>query len=361
MSSDLAPNSSIPGLSIFRRFRDIGRVSYAQQAMLWAVIIATIINVAYAIGVYVATPNSSTLSMSSVPAIYLAQSLFGSFNALLMGVAFVIASLTTFVPSFLSSSRHLRALSSDGFFPKSVGRSSWLFSLIFMMVLSLFNADFLVRITDFGVLVALAFVSFSALWSRKPIPRTKQRMDILPTLTGVACLLVAGALYFVDPSVVLFGVIFIMIGYLLFDIFELGAYGSQIFLAVLYIVLFGITGTIAKSDLASASTAGSLLMIRNVLEASVAMFIVNILLGTRFYQHIGSPVRRSAGAIKSFYDGFFLRVQGLRKKSELDHTIDRWIRLMGDSDKISNKDQDNFMLVKRYLEEKLSALKRGQG
>jgi len=359
MSSDLARKSNIPILSFFKRFRDLDRVSFAQKAMLGSVVVATVINITYAIGVYVAVPNASALSGAGVPAIFLTQSLFGPVNGLLMGIAFIIASLTTFVPSFLSSTRHLRALSSDGFFPKSIGRSSWLFSLIFMMVLSLFNADFLVRITDFGVLVALAFVSFSALWSRKSVLTIRHRLDFLPSLTGISCLFVAAALYYVDSSVVLFGILFIMIGYLLFDIFELGSYGSQIFLAVLYVVLFGVTGIITRSTAVTSSSSStfSLGMIQNVLEAAIAMFAINILIGTRFYQHLGDAVAGSAGAFKGFFTSLYSRVQRVHQGSELDHTIDRWIRLMGDSDKIASKDQDNFALVKKYLEDKLSLLK----
>ncbi len=361
MSSDLAPSSRITGLSVFKRFRDMDRVSFAQQAMIWSVIIATVINVIFAIAIYVATPNGAALSGASVPAIYLAQSLFGPANGVIMGIAFVIASLTTFVPSFLSSSRHLKALSSDGFLPKSVGNSAWLFSLIFMMILSLFNADFLVRITDFGVLVALAFVSFSAIWSRKIASLPSYRSNILPTITGVGCLLVAAALYFVDPSVVLFGTIFIMIGYLLFDIFELGSYGSQIFLAVLYTVLFGVTGIIARSsDVAvSPSTGASLGLIRNVLEAAIVMFTINIIIGARFYQHIGYSVSNLGLRIRKTSKSLFSRIRGLRNRQELDRTIDRWIRLMEDSDKISSQDPYNFAIVKKYLEAKLSLLHKG--
>jgi amino acid transporter len=363
MSSDLAPKSSIPGFSFFKRFRDMDRVSFAQQAMLWSVVIATIINVLYAVAVYVAVPSAASLSGSGVPAIYLAQSLFGPSDALLMGIAFVIASLTTFVPSFLSSARHLRALSNDGFFPKSVGKSAWLFSLIFMMVLSLFNGDFLVRITDFGVLVALAMVSFSALWARKPTLITAHRPDILPSLAGVGCLLVAAALYFVDPSVVLFGIIFIMIGYLLFDIFELGSYGSQIFLAVLYVVLFGVTGIIAKSNTVTVSTSTtiSLRLMQNVLEAAIIMFTINIIIGTRFYQHIGSSISDLALRTKNTVKSILRRTRQLRKGSDLDRTIDRWIRLMEDSEKISSQDHDNFVMVKKYLEDKLSLLRGREG
>lgn len=359
MSADLAPRSSLPILSRFRRFRDMERASFAQHAMIGSVIIATIINVVFAISIYVAVPSGLALTGVNVPAIYLAQTIFGPVNALLIGIAFVIASLTTFVPSFLSSSRHLRALSTDGFFPKSVGSSSWLFSLVFMMVLSLFNADFLVRITDFGVLVALAFVSFSALWSRKPTVSIPHAHDILPSLTGIGCLLVAGALYFVDTSVVLFGIIFIMIGYLLFDIFELGSYGSQIFLAVLFVVLFGVTGIIAKSDSIAldSSTVASLSLIRNVLEAAIFMFAINILIGTRFYQHIGSFVSEYALKTRLVAKSLFSRIHRLRKGTELDRTIDRWIKLMEDSDRISSRDPDNFTLIKNYLEDRLSSLR----
>jgi len=150
-----------------------------------------------------------------------------------------------------------------------------------------------------------------------------------------------------------------MIGYLLFDIFELGSYGSQIFLAVLYVVLFGVTGIITRSTAVTSSSSStfSLGMIQNVLEAAIAMFAINILIGTRFYQHLGDAVAGSAGAFKGFFTSLYSRVQRVHQGSELDHTIDRWIRLMGDSDKIASKDQDNFALVKKYLEDKLSLLK----
>lgn len=362
MSADLSQKSSIPGLSLLQRFKNLDRPSFAQKAMISSVVIATIINVLFAVAVYVAVPASSSLSGSSVPAIYLAQTIFGPVNGLLMGIAFVIASLTTFVPSFLSSSRHLKALSSDGFFPRSVGSSSWLFSLIFMMVLSLFNADFLVRITDFGVLVALAFVSFSAIWARKPTSSIPHQRDILPSITGIGCLLVAGALYFVDSSVVLFGIIFIMIGYLLFDIFELGSYGSQIFLAVLYSVLFAVTGIIAKSNSLglTGTSAASLSLTRNVLEAAVGMFAINILIGTRFYEHFGSFLNKSVLEMRMVARSVLTRIRRVRRGTQLDHTIDRWIRLMEESDKISSQDRDNFALIKEYLEDRLSFLRDGE-
>jgi len=217
-----------------------------------------------------------------------------------------------------------------------------------------------VRITDFGVLVALAFVSFSALWSRKPTVSIPHSHDTLPISTGIGCLLVAGALYFVDTSVVLFGIIFIMIGYLLFDIFELGSYGSQIFLAVLFVVLFGVTGIIAKSDSIALdpSTVASLSLIRNVLEAAIFMFAINILIGTRFYQHIGSFVSEKALKTRAVAKSLFTRIRRLRKGTELDRTIDRRIRLMEDSDRISSQDPDNFTLIKNHLEARLSSLRR---
>jgi len=87
------------------------------------------------------------------------------------------------------------------------------------------------------------------------------------------------------------------------------------------------------------------------------MFAINILIGTRFYQHLGSAVTGSIGAFKGFFTSLYSRVQRVHRGSELDHTIDRWIRLMGDSDKIASKDQENFALVKKYLEDKLSLLK----
>ncbi len=324
--------------------------------------IATIINVFYAVAVYVAAPDLAGLAAANIPAVYISQTLFGSGDAFLLGLGFIIASLTTFVPAFLASSRHLKALSLDGFFPQSVGRAAWAFSLLFIVVLSLFNADFLVRITDFGVLVALAFVSFTAVWTRRPSSWPPKKADLLPTATGLACLVAAGAFYFVDPGVVLFGIIFIMMGYLIFDVFELGSFGSQMFLAVLYVVLLGITGILARSGALTSLTAQvSLRFILNILEAGIIVFIVNLAISAKLFPRLRQPVLRflskATGLATFVFNGF----NQFRRRREVDRTVDQWIRLMSQSDKIAAGDPESFQLVKSHLEKNIARLRAEGG
>jgi hypothetical protein len=229
-----------------------------------------------------------------------------------------------------------------------------------MTILSLFNADFLVRITDFGVLIALAFVTFAAVWSRKSVsPMLPHSGRILPALTGLVCLLIAGALYFVDPNVVLFGIIFIMIGYLLFDIFELGAYGSQIFLAVLYVVFFGVTGIIARSPklVGSQSTIASFHLLQNVLEAAIAIFVVDILIESRLFHRIEEPITRIFRTIRQTSISLASLIVRSRRRANLDRAIDRWIRLMGNNGSIMTQNQEYFATIKNYLEARISTLK----
>ena len=359
LSSDLSLKSSIPVLSFMSRFRDIDRVTFAKYAMIGSVIIASIINIVYALAVYVAAPDLSAVSATPVPGVQIALIMLGPWAALFMGFGFIIASLTTFVPTFLASSRFLRALSSDGFFPRSVGNSAWLFSLAFIVVLSLFNADFLVRITDFGILVAMAFVSFSAIWSRKPSLWTPARTDILPTIAGLGSLIAAGALYFVDPSAVLFGIVLIMGGYLIFDIFELGSYGSQLFLAFLYLVLLGLTGILSHSGtIAESLTARvSLRLIQNTLQTALVVFGINLVLGARPHQRLRRRAVQVASIARVRLTPIISRLRRLRRSGEQERVMDQWIRLMSSSEQIASRDPETFALVRRHLEQKLADLR----
>lgn len=357
LSADFASKSSVPGLGFVSRFKDMDRVRFAKYSMVGTVVIATIINGLFAVAVYLASPDQAGLASSSVPAIYVAQSLLGPWSALLMGIGFIIASLTTLVPAFLASSRHLRALSSDGFFPQTVGRAAWLFSLVFIVILSLFNADFLVRITDFGVLVSLAFVSFAPLWSRKSSLWPLKWADLTPLLGGLACFFVAGALYLVDPNVVLFGVILVMIGYLIFDVFELGSYGSQLFLTVLYLVLLGVTGIFIRSGAFTESPGASLRMIQNTLYASLVIFAINLFLGAKVGRWLKSRAELVLSAMRAGGSAVVVRLSMVRRNSSMNQTVDQWIRLMSESEKIAAKDPANFELVKKHLNERLNTLK----
>ncbi len=354
LSTDFAPSSKIPGLSIFSRFRNMDKVSFSNCAMLLTVGTASFINVFYALGVYSMAPSLASLQGSSVPAVFIARTMLGPWQGLFMAVAFNLASLTTFVPAFLASSRHLRALSSDGFFPQSVGRASWVFCLVSVVVLSLFNGAFLASITDFGILVSLAFIILSAVWSRSRFDWSRWR-SLLPLLTGIACLVTAAALYLVDPNVVLFGVIFVMIGYLIFDIFELGSYGSQLFLVILYTVFLGLTGLLYRSGAFAGSPSTSLPLLQSTIEAATVVLAINLVLGAR-PRYVKWQFLRLGRAIRGTFYKARSALRRFRQKGELDRSVDRWMRLM-ENDGIQARDPENFERVKRYLESRLRTLR----
>src|SRR5208282_2380230 len=112
-------------------------------------------NIFYGLAVYAAHPDVAAVLQSQIPALYLAKTFLGSWQELLMGIAFLIATVTTFVPAFLAASRHLSALGDDGYMPKSLTRFSWVFTLIAIFFLAVSNENFLIDITDFMVLVSL--------------------------------------------------------------------------------------------------------------------------------------------------------------------------------------------------------------
>ena len=148
-------------------------------------------------------------------------------------MAFLIASVTTFVPAFLAATRHLRSLGEDGYMPRSLASLSWLFTLVSIFLLAVGNQNFLVEITDFMVLVSLGIISLSGVWLRRARGKAYGRSDLLPIVVGGSCFVAGGAVYLISPSVVVFGTLSILFAYLAFDILELGQFGVQLFLSIL--------------------------------------------------------------------------------------------------------------------------------
>jgi amino acid transporter len=150
-----------------------------------------------------------------------------------MAVAFLIATITTFVPAFIAAARHLSALGEDGYMPHTLSKLSWVFTLVAIFVLAVGDQNFLVGVTDYLVLISLGIISFSAIWLRKSGLLHLKRLDALPFVVGTACFVAGGAVYFISSSVVVFGSLAVAFTYLIFDILELGTFGSQLFLAIL--------------------------------------------------------------------------------------------------------------------------------
>ncbi len=229
LERDAVDRSPVPVVSWFKPGFKVERTTYFGIAMVLSVVIASVVNILYGLAVFSAHTD---LQGSAIPALFLAKSLLGPGQELIMAAAFLIATVTTFVPAFLAASRHLMALGEDGYMPMSLARLSWVFTIVAIFLLAVSNQDFLVNITDFMVLVSLGIISLSALWIRTGFPRRRPGGWLLPTTVGAGCFVFGGAVYFIDPSVVVFGSMAVIFAYLIFDIMELGSFGIQLFLAV---------------------------------------------------------------------------------------------------------------------------------
>jgi amino acid transporter len=234
LERDAVEQSSVPVLSWIKKGFKIDRTKYFGIAMVLSVVVASTLNIFYGLAVYAShsLQGASGLQASAIPALYLAGSLLGPSQELLVAIAFLIATVTTFVPAFLAAARHLSALGEDGYMPRSLANLSWAFTLVAILLLAIGNQDFLVNITDFMVLISLGIISLSALWLRKRSAGMQRVGRGLPLVVGVSCFTFGGAVYFVNPSVVVFGTLAVIFAYLIFDVIELGTLGAQLFLSI---------------------------------------------------------------------------------------------------------------------------------
>ena len=239
LERDSVERSAVPILSWVKRGLTMDRAKYFGVAMVLSVVVASLVNIFYGLAVYA---SHASLQGSAIPALFLAGSLLGPGQELLVAVAFLIATVTTFVPAFLAAARHLGALGEDGYMPSSLANLSWVFTLVAILLLAVGNQDFLVNITDFMVLISLGIISLSAIWLRKRSGRTRMVGRGLPLLVGMSCFIFGGAVYFVNSSVVVFGSMAVIFAYLIFDIIELGTLGAQLFLSTFgFVCIFAMT------------------------------------------------------------------------------------------------------------------------
>lgn len=221
----------------WKKFR-ITKENYLPLTMVLAVSVGSAIEIFYAVAVFSTHPSGELLAQAAIPAVEISKLVLGNAGALTMSIAFLISTVGTFVTAFVASSRHLRSLGEDGFLPQSVSSASWIFSILFIAILSLAGENFLVSIIDFMALISLSIINLSPLWLRKVRLRTLKRSDGLPLFVAIFSFITALAEYFITPSVVLFGVLALVFGYLIYDIFRLGSVGVQIFTILFDLVSF---------------------------------------------------------------------------------------------------------------------------
>ncbi|MDA4114434.1 MAG: APC family permease [Thaumarchaeota archaeon] len=242
LEQDAVPATRITIISWIKKGYTMDKARYLGLAMIMTVIITAAINIFYGLAVYAAHPDPTAVLQAQIPALYLASTFLGPGQELLIGIAFLIASVTTFVPAFLAATRHLAALGDDGYMPQSIARLSWLFTLVSIFLLAVGNENFLVDITDFMVLIGLGIIVLSSVWLRSARGIPISRVDALPIFVGASCFIAGGAVYLLSSSVVVFGTLAILFAYLVFDILELGRLGTQIFLSFFSLACLSLLG-----------------------------------------------------------------------------------------------------------------------
>jgi amino acid transporter len=233
LERDAHESSPLPVVSWVKRGYKLSKTRYLGVAMILTVQITAAVNILYGLAVFAAHPSPAAVLQAQIPALYLASTYLGRFHELLIAMAFLIASVTTFVPAFLAATRHLRSLGEDGYMPRSLASLSWLFTLVSIFLLAVGPQNFLVEITDFMVLVSLGIITLSGVWLRRFRGTALGRADALPIAVSASCFVAGGAVYLISSSVVVFGTLAILFAYLAFDILELGPLGVQLFLSVL--------------------------------------------------------------------------------------------------------------------------------
>lgn len=232
LERDAKEESSVPILSQIKRGYRVKKDSYLNHAMILSVVIASGINILYALAVFSTHPSTSGIMQAQIPAIYLANLLLGRSQEVLISITFLIATFTTFVPAFLAASRHLGALGEDGFLPRSISKVAWIFVFFLIPILAITGKEFLSDMTGFMSLIRLGIIALSAIWLRKSRKALVERKDALPLVMGLASLGIAGAMYFLNVSVAVYGAVAIVVIYLMYDIIELGSFGSQLYLCI---------------------------------------------------------------------------------------------------------------------------------
>ncbi|SJK85108.1 APC family permease [Cuniculiplasma divulgatum] len=204
-------------------------------SMIFTIIISSSINIIYSIAVLLTQSRGTGIEKSSIPAFLIARMTGGESWFLLMIIAFIIATLTTFVPAFLAASRHLKSLGEDRIFPYSLTKYSWLFTLVFIILLVASGESFLLSITDFMVLISLGFITISGTHYRKELGNVKGLL--FPVMVGILTFTFGAFNYFVDPVVVLFSILIISVAYLVHNIINMDSVALKLFTGSMLVMI----------------------------------------------------------------------------------------------------------------------------
>ncbi len=235
ISNEMKDEIGFPLLSrLSGKFRNIKKSTFAGYAMVFTVLISLAFFVFYSIAV-----SGLNIGEERIPMISVAMNLLGTREAGLLSVAFMSAILTTFVPAYIAASKHLEMLIADAKLPRKISGFSWLFTFIAALILATSDADFLIKTTDFAVLISMALIALSEIniskWSGK-ISR------IRPVAVSAVFLMVAFSFYFFDVKIVNYGIAYIFIAWFLFTLIQQGSRFVKLFLLMTAAVTYKLLG-----------------------------------------------------------------------------------------------------------------------
>ncbi len=127
-------------------------------------------------------------------------------GALLLGIA------TTFIPALVTASNHLREMLVDVFEVRAEVAESPIgkyLVAVFVLLLLFSDATYLIELTDFGVLISMAIISFSELRLSKLAG--EERRILYPMLSSAFTVIAALVLALKSPDVAYGGVLFILV------------------------------------------------------------------------------------------------------------------------------------------------------
>ncbi len=250
MTRETVSESKIPIVSFFLRGKKYSKQQYITFAMIATVFIATAVMLFDALTVFTLHAPYSVINKVSIPSLYLVGHYVGKRYEIPILIAFLLATVTTFVPALIAGSRHLRTLSEDGFFPTSLRNLSWIFTLALIVILALAGASFLVNITDFMVLIAMGMISLAPFWIKRKDPSITKKVRWISLIVGLSFFFVDITLYPQNQTVVLFGVVAVLISFMIYDLLSITTLGFRLFVILFSIVsllalaLFPYTGTL---------------------------------------------------------------------------------------------------------------------
>ncbi|HDM23428.1 hypothetical protein DRO02_05250 [archaeon] len=202
------------------------------RAIMITVTLSTILYISIAI-IEMSVIHYTQLN-TDVPLGDVAEKMLGALGVLIIDVAGIFASLSTLNAALIAASRVLLALSRDGFLPKFLSEvhEKWGTPSNAILVVLFFSASFVlsgsvnyvVYLSDFGYLVGLTFINYSviALRNKRKLLWRPYRVPIYPIVPIAAAVFCAAIIFLLDIHAILSGIIFAVIGVVVYYMIIVG-------------------------------------------------------------------------------------------------------------------------------------------